>query len=282
MSKNVGPHRLDATAPRSPISSPSPSYSVKYPQSSTMEESDTQSRKPFVYDPPQPKLMRLFLLDQNGDDEPLSGKLLSFLSYEAEVTTSLYAGFASHRHNRKNSETWKVMEALTGSYSYVALSYSWGNTPERHPLYTTTIHNQLDPSKGSKTFTVEQRLVMDQDTDRNGYLYITTSLQEFLLEQRRRRVNKFLWIDAICIDQSKADDKSNQIPLMRRYYEASVQVNVWLGTGTTLERGAMKILPRMVEILCQDFHSDEQLDQGKDGIHVEGKNLKILKGCNRD
>jgi hypothetical protein len=40
-----------------------------------------------------------------------------------------------------------------------------------------------------------------------------------------------LWVDAICIDQTDASEKSYQVGLMARIYMQAHQVIVWLGDG---------------------------------------------------
>jgi hypothetical protein len=42
-------------------------------------------------------------------------------------------------------------------------------------------------------------------------------------------VRKYLWIDAICINQANKDEKAQQIPLKGRIYEEARVVNIWLG-----------------------------------------------------
>jgi hypothetical protein len=226
-----------------------------------MAYSEINGRKSFKYDAPRPRLLRMFWLDQNEDDQPLSGKLLSFTTYSAynfkKLPKMLYDSL------NEDLEAYRVMIAVS-SRDYIALSYSWGNSPERYPLYVTTIHNKLDDSNERRDLPDKQRVIMDQDTDRNGYLWIGANLRDFLLEFRRKGDNRFLWIDALCIDQSSSEDKDFQLPMMRYYYDRAIEVNVWLGTANSLEMGALRILPRIAEKLCQEIDSEEEIeDTGK-------------------
>ena len=41
-----------------------------------------------------------------------------------------------------------------------------------------------------------------------------------------------LWIDAICIDQSHAEEKSHQVAMMLDIYRNADRVYAWLGEGT--------------------------------------------------
>ena len=48
-------------------------------------------------------------------------------------------------------------------------------------------------------------------------------------KQRLVAKRDFLWVDAICIDQSNITERSQQVPLMRKLYEQAQKVYVWLG-----------------------------------------------------
>jgi hypothetical protein len=225
-----------------------------------MAEHEIDGRKPFVFDAPQSRLMRLFWLDQNGDESPLSGKLYSYRTYHSwdlnNVPKMVY-------NFNEDIERYRILERVSGTNGYVALSYSWGNTG-RHPLYVTTIDGKLDRSKERQDLPGDQRVIMDQDTSRNGYLWIGTNLRDFLLEYRRKGERKFLWIDAICINQSSVEDIDNQIPTMRYYYENAKIVTIWLGTATAMEKGALRILTSLAEKLCK-------------GVQHEGGNFRAIQ-----
>jgi hypothetical protein len=223
--------------------------------SKRMASSDIDGKKPFVYEAPRPRLMRLFWLDQNGDDEPLSGKLYAFTAYRvtssnAQLLPSMYGAIFK-------SDSDEIISALSGNNDFVALSYSWGTSSERYPLYVTTINEKLDRSKERKWLSDAERVIMDQEKHRNGYLWITANLRDFLLEYRKRRANQFIWIDAICIDQGSSEDKDNQISLMRYYYDEASEVIVWLGKATDMEQGALRILPGLVSKLCQGIKTND-------------------------
>lgn len=46
---------------------------------------------------------------------------------------------------------------------------------------------------------------------------------------RRRDTSRWLWIDAICINQKDDEEKSSQVGIMRQIYERAFQTIVWLG-----------------------------------------------------
>jgi hypothetical protein len=70
----------------------------------------------------------------------------------------------------------------------------------------------------------------------NKPLAITpTALQmlQYLCQDQTKTVQSKIWIDAICINQEDADEKSTQIPLMRDIYSRAATVIVWMGPSTS-------------------------------------------------
>ena len=114
------------------------------------------------------------------------------------------------------------VEALPISLAppYVALSYAWGD------------------EQPSKAFTCE-----------STSLHVTPHLFEGirqlcdLLEPSTR-----IWIDAICIDQSNADEKAGQIPLMTQTYASAERVLVWLGPAAD---GSDRVMDEMGTICAK-------------------------------
>lgn len=87
------------------------------------------------------------------------------------------------------------------SLPYVALSYTWGQ-----PSFT-------------------ERVVLDG----THVLNITPNLAAALRRFRYASALKWIWIDAICINQRDDDEKTIQIPLMADIYRDASRVMVWLG-----------------------------------------------------
>jgi Heterokaryon incompatibility protein (HET) len=92
---------------------------------------------------------------------------------------------------------------------FAALSYTWGENP-----------------------TFPHRLRIG-----NTCLPITENLRDALVHVGRRIASKsnlrnkisWIWVDAICIDQSNNDEKSHQIGLMSDLYIRASKIYVWLG-----------------------------------------------------
>lgn len=61
-------------------------------------------------------------------------------------------------------------------------------------------------------------------------LKVTINLRDALKRLRQRRGSRFLWADAICIDQEgDQEEKSSQVNNMRKIYSNATRVIVWLG-----------------------------------------------------
>jgi hypothetical protein len=84
--------------------------------------------------------------------------------------------------------------------AYIALSYAWGNSSADHII---TLHD--------KPFTVRK------------------NLWDFLSRARKERITDYLWIDALCIDQTRVQERNHQVSVMGEIYSRAQRVIVWLG-----------------------------------------------------
>ena len=97
----------------------------------------------------------------------------------------------------------KLHVSTIDTASYEALSYVWGS-----------------PSFGRRI------------TIGGVPVNVTRNLYSALSYLRYEDKPRMLWIDALCIDQSDAEDRAQQVGQMRDIYESARQVIVWLGEGT--------------------------------------------------
>ncbi len=84
---------------------------------------------------------------------------------------------------------------------YIAVSYTWG-----------------DATTSSKIW-----------FDDGHYLNLTGSGADVLTFFVDANVDKFIWIDLLCINQQDLDEKSHQVRLMGKIFASAMQVVVWLG-----------------------------------------------------
>ncbi|KAF2816633.1 heterokaryon incompatibility, partial [Mytilinidion resinicola] len=104
--------------------------------------------------------------------------------------------------------------------SYYALSYVWGNPKDLLPI----------------TF--------------NGSTFMITRNLWHALRQLRadKTVEKsYLWIDAICIDQTDNQERNHQVSAMGQLYSSAAEVIVWLGEGSEHGYYIMEFLCRFEE-----------------------------------
>ena len=112
-------------------------------------------------------------------------------------------------------------EMSTMHKKYTALSYVWGNSTR----------SELVRLNGKKCL-------------------ITASLMYAL--QCKRTGESPWWIDAICIDQSRDEDKNQQIPLMTAIYSNAMVVRIELGVPSELELSAF----RKIDGLCEVYYRE--------------------------
>ncbi|KAH7131235.1 heterokaryon incompatibility protein-domain-containing protein, partial [Dactylonectria macrodidyma] len=92
----------------------------------------------------------------------------------------------------------------TQNFKYHAVSYAWGK----------------------REFSRTLEIRCDGDT---SYLRITHNVDALLRRLRRRKKRRYLWVDAICLDQNDETEKTQQIPVMGRIFEEATMVHIWLG-----------------------------------------------------
>lgn len=93
--------------------------------------------------------------------------------------------------------------SLDNKPMFEALSYVWGNDKDSVPIVVQRRQWQIKPN-----------------------------LDMALRALRHSREERRLWIDALCIDQSNMNEKSDQIALMGTIYCTALRVIAWLGPST--------------------------------------------------
>jgi hypothetical protein len=60
---------------------------------------------------------------------------------------------------------------------------------------------------------------------------VRESLWQFLHSMRSTRAirGRYIWIDALCIDQDNIDERNEQVTMMKQIYQQATNVLVWLG-----------------------------------------------------
>ncbi|KAH9211013.1 heterokaryon incompatibility protein-domain-containing protein [Leptodontidium sp. 2 PMI_412] len=106
---------------------------------------------------------------------------------------------------------YSLQKLGTRTHLYEALSYTWGGS--KNPRSISINKQKLD---------------------------ITRNLHAGLLCLRDRSLERVLWVDAICIDQSNLEERKQQVQLMAKIYAKAHRVIIWLGRGTADAEGALE------------------------------------------
>ncbi|KAK0832045.1 hypothetical protein LTR73_002332 [Friedmanniomyces endolithicus] len=103
-----------------------------------------------------------------------------------------------------------------GCPSYRAISYAWGpKTSTDEPIYIGRDGSQRDASREGTKY--ERRHLNSQN------------LFDLLERLRREKSDSWLWIDALCINQDDADERSQQVKIMGDIFRSANVVLAWLG-----------------------------------------------------
>lgn len=122
---------------------------------------------------------------------------------------------------------------------YEAISYTWAGQPPDH--YVELVHNK--------------------------WIRVTENVFKIIHDMASFRARRYLWIDAICINQSDLDEKRSQVEMMGDIYTNATAVVAWLGGSSDVP--AVEV-PRMLNLLnrikyCIPSHEELRagLEQGK-------------------
>ncbi|KAF5528917.1 het-domain-containing protein [Fusarium mexicanum] len=93
-------------------------------------------------------------------------------------------------------------------------------------------------------------------------LKVTQSLYNALRHFRQRDKSRYLWADAICIDQSHVSERNAQVKQMRKIYEKAKTVLIWLGPDTPENDAetAINSIRLISEFLCQKLVEWDQVE----------------------
>ena len=161
-----------------------------------------------------------------------------------------------------------VIKSLDSDPTYIALSYTWGDTGENRYITCNGIQVEVTRNLHSAL----HRLRLPKSSHRSASLKLTSRLGQALGRLRSRpaktptrmivdgrRIDPtgdvsdvlanflpgplYLWADAICIDQSNVDEKSIQVAMMHRIYRQASLVVADIGDMTENTKYALQTMP---------------------------------------
>jgi hypothetical protein len=102
----------------------------------------------------------------------------------------------------------------------------------------------------------------------NQRFLVTANCIAILRQLRRRWVGRLLWVDAICIDQTREreDERNQQLQIMGQIYSRAAKVVIWMGPSTPESRLAFRYLRFLQEMMilpqrAQDWLSKRLLEK---------------------
>lgn len=107
----------------------------------------------------------------------------------------------------------------TSKTPYTAISYTWGNEDASEVIYLDNRRFHVRPNLWSCLY--------------------------YMAHAARNGAWDYLWVDAICIDQTNDAERSSQVRLMDQTYRDAVCVSVWLGL-VTLPEDIRSYLPTQI------------------------------------
>lgn len=138
---------------------------------------------------------------------------------------------------------------LEGGKQYSAVSYRWDNDFN------------------------ERLIIKSSESEGVFYLSISQTIKVMLLHLRKRHKHKYLWIDALCLNQKDKMEKAVQVGLMGDIYLQAHKVHIWLGlqdSNTTKVFAYLRSLSLAPEDTdaTQIFGSNNQFDSAMDSFFL--------------
>lgn len=78
------------------------------------------------------------------------------------------------------------------------------------------------------------------------FFRVRQNLWDFLYRARANGITGYLWIDAICIDQTRVRERNHQVNVMGDIYLKAECVIVWLGECSHDDRDGLCDVPRLL------------------------------------
>lgn len=137
---------------------------------------------------------------------------------------------------------------------FEALSYVWGTNTD-----------------GGLAHVTERAVTECTALSSSGTLCIGKNLAEALRHLRQTDSARTLWIDAVCIDQSSTEERSDQVAKMGSIYKSATRVVVWLGPSPGPD-GDWRIISRFTS-------NGGDVEVSKDGIlYPHPNNTRWMQG----
>lgn len=186
----------------------------------------------------------------------LSGLWVAFLVIYRGIYYGLYLSSSRFRHFQPFEQDVSHLPSAQPGKPEVEDSYHYTRLPGKRYIRILELKNAWHSSQNRQdevircelhTVSLDKHVLMfpyramsyswdSQEMDRyvlcGGRKLAITKNCEDILRHMLLRGRLYIWIDAMCIDQSSNEEKSMQIPLMTEIYQRAHTVNIWLGLPT--------------------------------------------------
>ncbi|KAF2874995.1 heterokaryon incompatibility protein-domain-containing protein [Massariosphaeria phaeospora] len=132
-----------------------------------------------------------------------------------------------------------IQTLLSQAPEYETVSYCWGDGKDQNEIFIDAL------SESSATHSSNNATSLP--------LLVPNSLTPFLYRTRARGIDRTLWIDSICINQSDDLEKNQQVARMRSIYIRATHTLCWLGP----EADSSDIGLTYVSVLGQRLYREE-------------------------
>ncbi|TRX92821.1 hypothetical protein FHL15_006227 [Xylaria flabelliformis] len=151
------------------------------------------------------------------------------------------------------------LQKLSEEHLYEALSYVWGSKDDcrRVCILSDDEESNYPTAQMKRGFDLRSCL----PTRKNGHLLVTANLHAALLHLRGRLVERILWIDAICINQTNNYEKGQQVQLMAKIYAKANRVIAWLGEAPDNNNQALEAIRKAAETAVEEQSTSGAIDE---------------------
>ncbi|KAF4446834.1 putative ankyrin repeat domain protein [Fusarium austroafricanum] len=104
------------------------------------------------------------------------------------------------------------------------------------------------------------------------------AMERLRLESRSR----YLWIDAICINQEDHQERTQQVAMMAGIFGAAEKVLMWHGEETESTRAAFEVIPTMARARRMMLQADGELPLDEPPIEKDNDPLRLIEGVLQD
>jgi hypothetical protein len=118
----------------------------------------------------------------------------------------------------KHDDREQMVHDIASNRQYETVSYTWGTSDLSHEIYC---------DHGASV------------------IKVTPTVDSMLRYLRKANSVRYLWIDAVCLNQADDDEKSIQIRLMQRIYQRAMKTHVWLGSENDSVKHVFALLYRL-------------------------------------